>query len=112
MAKREVIEIVNIQKSTDKNEFSSTIFRHIWESREGKYRREGWLPKEEIAEVKHEVVEDDKGIETIEIVELDDTVDDYDLMSLDELKALCKEKEIKFHHASKESKLISLLRGE
>ena len=113
---QKTVKIVNVKKSMPDKKFEQTIFETIWLKRESFLREQGWMLEDEIKEVIIETVEDNKGIETFtieeeikeEVIE-DNGSKDYSEMSKEELQAACDEKGIKYHHANKITKLISLL---
>ena len=117
MSKQKRVHIVNIKRSTPGKSVEQYIYEVIWLKNEVKLREQGWFISEEIQEVVTEVVEDGKGLDTIEIVEevieeetpVVNTKDSYEDYSIEELKKACDDKGISYHHASKSKKLISLL---
>ena len=117
---QETIVIVNIKRSiSSEKRFEQKLYKSHWEGKEDYLRSEGWLPVSEIKEVKTEVVEDGKGKKVVDIVE-EEVIEpvvvteekDYSKMSLEELRKECDDNDIKYHGASKEEKLISLLTEE
>jgi len=107
---QEKITIINVKRSTQKLKFQQTIFLSAWLNNESRLRQEGWLPKNDIEKVEYEEVNDGLELDEV-IIEEEKEFDgvDYSEYTLAELKAACDEKNIKYHHASKENKLISLL---
>jgi len=108
------VTIVNIKRSTAKLSYVSTIMESIWLKNEGKLKSQGWLLKDSIDKVEIIEVNDGLGLQEVEIVEAEDVVKEEvivpdDISELDALKAELKAKGIKFHHASKEAKLRTLL---
>lgn len=107
------VTIVNIKRSTAKLTYESTIMESVWLKTEGKLKSQGWLLKDSIDKVEIIEVNDGLGLQEVEIVEATDVKDGLDdtpdVSELDALKAECKAKGIKFHHASKEAKLRTLL---
>ena len=103
------VEIVNIQRSgTDGKTFESTIFESLWLKNEAKLKKEGWLLKSTIEKIEVVKTEDNLGLEEVEIVEAEEV--DYKSLSKAEVIAELEKREIEFHHASKKSDLIELLK--
>ena len=117
MANQKTVKIVNIKRSSPDKQVEQTIYESLWLRKENGLREHGWLPKNDIKEIKVEEVIDGKGIDTItieeetveEVVETASESKAYEDMTLIELKEACDAKGISFHHASKENKLRSLL---
>ena len=63
--------------------------------------------KEEKAEVTKEVTADEDAPDLMVIFD-----EKPELLTVPQLKEICKEKGIKFHHASREAKLISLIKED
>jgi len=107
------VTIVNIKRSTAKLSYVSTIMESIWLKNEGKLKSQGWLLKDSIDKVEIIEVNDGLGLQEVEIVEAEEVKEEVivpdDISELDALKAELKAKGIKFHHASKEAKLRTLL---
>ncbi len=74
----------------------------------------GTVEKVKVIELSEEEIPEDaeileEGIEVDEINFMEIFKEDPTRLTVPELKDLCKKFEIKFHHASKEAKLISLI---
>ena len=126
---QKIVEIINIKRSTAKLKHETSVYETLWLKNEGKLKSEGWLLKSDIESVEIIKVDDGLGLEEVEIVEakeeeeeeeeevLDviveskETNGNYEDYTLDELKEKLNAKGIKFHHASKEKKLIELLKA-
>ena len=110
---QEKITIINVKRSTPDKTFKQTIYLSAWQNAEAKLRGQGWLPSNDIEKVEYEEVNDGLGMEEVEIIESteekDGDLNDLDSLSLEELKAECDKRGIKYHHASKANKLIALL---
>lgn len=109
MANQKVIEIINVRRSTEGIKFVQPIYESIWLKREEKLRNDGWIPTESIERIEIVPVDDGKGIRTVEVVGEKEDAKSLDDLNLVELKEMCDKRNIKYHHASKENKLIQLL---
>lgn len=117
MANQKTVNIINIKRSSPGKLFKQTIMESIWLRKEAKLKDDGWLLENDIKEIKTEVVDDGKGIDTITIVEeviedievVEDSNKPYSEMTKKELQTVCESKGIKYHHATKEENLIKLL---
>jgi hypothetical protein len=119
---QEIVNIINVKRSkTSGKTFESSIYIKLWEKNEAKLKSEGWLLKSDIESIEIIKVEDGLGLEEIEVVEAPEAEEEEEVivpeskpleeLTLDELKEMCKMRGIKFHHASKEAKLIELLKA-
>lgn len=121
---RELVKIINIQRSTPGRTFGAHVYldKYNADKASGKLGSE-WILEEEIKSIEEEIVNDGLGnretiVEEVEetpaIEELNDSdTDEVDLetLSLEELKALAKERGVKVHPAAKEKGIIKKLQA-
>lgn len=108
---QEKVTLINIKRSTATGKtHETTIFRTLFDKKEAILKAQGWLLKSDIDEIVVEEINDGLGaVEVVEEVVETLEVKSYTEMTLAELQAECKAQGLKFHHANKETKLISIL---
>ena len=115
---QELVTLVDIQRSRNGMLFETTVVKKVYDKMLSSGKLGNWRLKSQIdgIESKPDPTLTENVVEIIEVHEEEDVeitpLKSEPVSTLDELRAELTAKGIKFHHAHKEEKLKSLLKGE